>query len=575
MKKLQKRIKDALGVYREKGLQGLNLHAQNKIINRREARKYQKWLEKCGTLTNEKRAEIKKEIENLTVKPLISVVMPIYNVDEKWLRLCIESVLAQIYENWEFCIADDASPAKHIRKILEEYAAKDKRIKTIFRTENGHISAASNSALELATGEFCVLLDHDDELSEDALFYVAKEINDFPDTAMIYSDEDLIDERGRRFAPKFKPDFSRDLMYSLNLITHLSAYKTSLLRKINGFQIGAEGSQDYDLALRVFEEIDEKQIRHIPRILYHWRVIKGSVAYSLDEKPYAHERAREAIRAHLNRLGKRAKVEQAIINLHRVRYELPENLPKVSLILSAYSEKSARDFIALTDYENLEIILISESQNTNYKLQIPTNNFAETLNLAVAQADGEILCFAETNLKPLSKSWLKELVGFALQKEIGAIGAKILDSDETVLHGGLIVGTEEIISAAHRGFPRTAHGNFLRLQMINNFSAVSISVFCVRKKLFEEIAGFNSENLPKRFFDADFCLKLREKKYRIVLTPYAELIKIDKQKRLNFEENPNASEIEYFTEKWCEIMKNDPFYNPNFSKYDASFSIDV
>ena len=189
--------------------------------------------------------------------------------------------------------------------------------------------------MKIAIGEFCVLLDHDDELSEDALFYVAKEINDFPETEMIYSDEDLISAKGRRFEPKFKPDWSRDLFYSLNLITHLSAYKTEVLQKIGGFTIGLEGSQDYDLALRVIEEIPEKHIRHIPKILYHWRVIKGSVAYSGDEKPYAHDAARRAIGAHLERCGKKASVEQTIYNLHRVRYELPENLPKVSLILIA------------------------------------------------------------------------------------------------------------------------------------------------------------------------------------------------------------------------------------------------
>lgn len=533
----------------------------------RENKKYQSWL-KSNELNEQKHAEIRAEIESFSAKPLISVVMPVYNVEEKWLRLCIESVLEQIYENWEFCIADDASPSPHIRQILEEYAAKDKRIKVVFRKENGHISAASNSALEIATGEFCVLLDHDDELSADALFYVVKELNEFPETSFIYSDEDLIDINGKRFAPKFKPDFSRDLMYSLNLITHLSAYRTEILRKIGGFRIGAEGSQDYDLALRVIEEISETNIRHIPRILYHWRVIRGSVAYSSDEKPYAHSRARDAIRAHLERCGKKAKVSKAIINLHRVQYELPENLPKVSLILSADSEKEIKDFIADTDYENLEVVAISKSE-------IASKNLAESLNFAAAKIDGEILCFADANLKPLSKDWLKELVSFAIQTEIGAVGAKISDEKANVLHGGLIVGTNEIVSSAHKDLPRIVEGNFLRLQLINNFSAVSISAFCVRKNLFEEIGGFDAENLPNHFFDADLCLKLREKKYRIVFTPYAELMEIDARKRLNSEENPDAFEIEYFAKKWREKLERDEFYNPNFSQKDASFSMKI
>ncbi len=588
---LSKKIAKLNRTAKERGWSGVVQLANEFGRKRTEAKKYQKWL-KAHELTENKRAEIRAQISKFQHKPKISVVLPVYDVAEKWLRLCIESVLNQLYENWELCIADDASPSAHIRKILQEYAAKDERIKTIFRAENGHISAASNSALELATGEFCVLLDHDDELAEDALFWVAKEINDFPETQMIYSDEDLIDEKGKRYAPKFKPDFSRDLLYSLNLITHLSAYKTDILRKIGGFRIGAEGSQDYDLALRVIEEISEKQIRHIPRILYHWRVIRGSVAYSLDEKPYAHSRAREAIGAHLERTGKRAHVSEAIINLHRVQYELPANLPKVSLILSADSEESVRDFIGQTDYENLEIVLISKAE-TRALARVRSSGFdtlaharvsafvaesqskAETLNLAIAQTSGEILCFADANLKPLAEDWLKELVGFALQTEIGAVGAKILDADETVLHGGFVIGTREIVSASHRGFSRDADGNFLRLQMVNNFSAVAVSCLCVRKNLFETVGGFDAENLPNRFFDADFCLKLRERNYRIVFTPYAELIKINTNKRLNLEENSTDLEREYFAEKWREIIKCDPFYNPNLSKRDASFSIKI
>ncbi len=561
--KIRKKLARVSRIAKTSGSSGIKLYLKSLQRKYRESRKYRIWI-KAHKLTEIKRCEIRGEIESFQIKPKISVVLPVYNVEEKWLRLCIESILRQIYENWELCIADDASPSPHVRKILEEYAAKDKRLKIVFRAENGHISAASNSALELATGEFCALLDHDDELAEDALFYVAKEINNFADVQMIYSDEDLIDERGRRYAPKFKPDFSRDLMYSLNLITHLSAYRTEILRKIGGFRVGAEGSQDYDLALRVIEEINENQIRHIPRILYHWRVIRGSVAFSLDEKPYAHERARESIRAHLERQGKRARVSQAIINLHRVRYDLPANLPKVSLILSDGEDfqTEVEIFKEKTDYQNLEIV---ESGAET----------AENLNRAAAESSGEILCFVNANLKPFAKDWLAELVGFALQKEIGAVGAKIFDADESVLHGGLIIGTNEITSSAHQGFSRDEMGNTLRLQVVSNFSAASISCLCVRKILFEETGGFNALNLPNRFFDADFCLRLREKNYRIVFTPYAELIKNDANKRLNLERNSTAGEKDFFVKKWSGVMKRDPFYNPNLSKRAASFSIDI
>lgn len=567
---------------KEKGLSGIKLYLKSLRWKYEEKKKYQKWI-KIHQITDEKRLEIRRQIESFAHKPKISVIMPVYDVGEKWLRLCIDSVLRQLYENWQLCIADDASPSPHVRKILNEYAAKDERIKIVFRAENGHISAASNSALELAGGEFVALLDHDDELAEDALFWAAKEINDFPDARMIYSDEDLIDERGRRHSPKFKPDWSRDLFYSLNLITHLSVYKTEVLREIGGFLEGAEGSQDYDLAMRVVERISENQIRHIPKILYHWRAIRGSVAFSMDEKPYAHERARNALRSHLERTGKQAKISRAVSNLHRTRYELPENLPKVSLILAAdedADEQTIRNFVEQTDYENFEIVLISKTDvrapvSAAKILVCDKTSTAERLNFAAAQVDGEILCFADANLKPLSKDWLAELASFAFQKEIGAVGAKLLSKDEIVLHGGLIIGTGGAVGAAHRGLLRTGEGNFLRAQLVNNFSAVSVSCLAVRREVFESTGGFDAKNLPDKFFDADFCLKLREQNYRIVFTPYAELIQTNEKKRLNVQKNPTAGEKDYFVRKWRKVVGRDPFYNPNLSYKSEDFSIEI
>ena len=276
------------------------LHAGGAARADHGPRTYERWL-----ATHEHPpADSAKEIVAFAYKPKISIITPVYNPDVRWLRKCIESVLRQSYHEWQLCLCDDASTDPEVTKVLQEYAAAEPRIALHTSPQNEGISLASNHALRLAAGEFVALLDHDDEVTEDGLYWVAAEMNDHPECDMIYSDEDMIDARDRRYEPKFKPDWSRDLLYSLNLITHLSAYRTDLVRQIGGFRLGYEGSQDYDLALRIIEKTTNERIRHIPRILYHWRAIPGSVALNLDEKPYAHERAREAIRDHFLRFAK-------------------------------------------------------------------------------------------------------------------------------------------------------------------------------------------------------------------------------------------------------------------------------
>lgn len=559
---------------------------QSQINSLRQKIAYQRWIRRCDTLTDKDRRKLRRRIEDFSNKPLISVILPVYNVEEKWLRRCIDSVIGQIYQNWELCIADDHSPKPHVRRVLEEYAEKDQRIKIVFRPENGHISAASNSALELAAGEFTALLDHDDELSEDALFCVAKEIDDLPEIQMIYSDEDLIDEKGGRFGPKFKPDWARDHFYSGNIVTHLSAYRTELLRRIGGFTVGLEGSQDYDLALRAIEQIDESQIRHIPRVLYHWRVIRGSVAYSGDEKPYAHEAARRAIGAHLERIGKKATVEETVHNLHRVRYGLPESLPKVSLILlsaiedAEFCEEAVRIFRQETDYQNLEIALVlnrrtrdSGDRPGTKTIFCETASEAERYNNAVIAASGEILCFAEVNLRPLGRDWLREMVSFALQKEIGAIGAKLLSPKETIIHAGLLIGNRGGIGVAHRGLPREKDGYLTRARLINNFSALSVSCLMMRRELFELCGSFDAENFPDRLFDVDLCLKLHSKGFRNVFTPHAELIQRDGGKLLQVQRGADEKELARLKQRWPDYFAKDPFYNPNLSKRSEMFGI--
>jgi Glycosyltransferases, probably involved in cell wall biogenesis len=523
-----------------------------RLDERAAPRLYRRWIRKFDTLTDNDREKIRRRIEKFRLKPLISVILPVYNVEEKWLRACLDSVLRQLYENWQLCIADDFSSAPHVRRVLEEYARKDRRIKCVFRSSNGHISAASNSALALAEGEFAAMLDHDDELAEHAFYAFVEEINHFPEADLIYSDEDMIDETGARYNPNFKPDFSRDLFYSLNLFTHLTVYRTEILRRIGGFREGKEGSQDYDLALRFTEEIPENHIRHIPQILYHWRAISGSVALASSEKSYAHERAREALREHFARLNVKANVSRGFYEFHRVTYELPENV-SVSLITGG---KQKTENSKLKNFETIHV----------------ENRSAEGFNAAVRQARGDVLIFLDGDFQMLNDGAFLELASFAQQEKIGAVGAKILNEDETVRNGGIILGANDLIGFAHQGLPKDRAGNLQRAQVVNNYSAVS-GAFAVRRELFKKLGGFDAKNFSHGLFDVDFCLRLGAEGFRTVFTPYAELLQKTPSSTEKILRLKNSAEVSNFKKKWKHEIESDRFYNPNLSLKDARFRL--
>lgn len=547
--KLPRKAVQALTFLKTGGPGGLLEYLQFLSRNLNERRKYQTWIKKGGLSSSEKAS---RHLAELTGRTRISVLVPVFNTDERWLRRCLDSVVGQSYPHWELCIADDASTAAHVRRVLDEYSSRDSRIKVAYRETNGHISAASNSALELATGEFTVLLDHDDELASDALSSIARELDAHRETAMIYSDEDLIDESGRRSDPKFKPAFSRDLLYSTNLITHLSGYRTDLLREIGGFRVGFEGSQDYDLALRVIERIDEFRIRHIPRVLYHWRTIKGSVAYSMDEKPYAHERARQAIGEHLERGGYAAKVFEAPHHLHRVSYRAAR--PSVSIILT--TDKNLDSLYGLVDDES-EVIRVER-----------TLEQARRLNEAARKATGEVLVFLDAGLSVRTADGFTELAAFALQKRIGAVGAKILTPRYFVEQSGLVLRSDLSVASAHQGIPYDAPGNLSRNLLTGNSSAVSSACMAISREEFETIGGFDPE--IGALFDVDLCLRLRESGKSIVVVPHVVLIRRAGGTRVKVIRRATDA----FQARWAKYVDHDPFCNPNL-KRDGTFRLDL
>jgi glycosyltransferase involved in cell wall biosynthesis/SAM-dependent methyltransferase len=562
---------------------------------------YRKWLRKFHTLEDLDRKIIAGHIPGFQHKPLISVLMPVYNPPLQFLDEAIRSVRYQLYPYWELCIADDASTDPEVRRIIHEHMAIDGRIKAVFRSGNGHISLASNSALELVTGEFVVLLDHDDLLSEDALFWVAEMLQRQPDAGLIYSDEDKIDEKGNRMDPYFKSDWNPFLFLGHNMISHLGVYRTALVREVGGFREGFEGSQDYDLAARIVEKLDPCQIVHIPRVLYHWRILPGSTAVGLGEKPYAQNASERAMNEHLLRTNIPGRVEKnrALGGMHRVFVDLPETPPLVSIIILAHNQEHSvrrciESIVLKTAYPAYEIILVDcgsddpaalayfTDLSKNEKIRLLQDsgplNFSRLHNTAAKEARGEVLILLNNDTEVLSPDWLAEMVSLALLAKIGAVGAKLLYPDGTVQHGGILMGVAECSAHAHNGIPKEAGGYLGRAQLLQMYTAVSAACLAVRRSVFEEVDGLDEEGLKVGYNDVDLCLKLRKQGYWNVWTPFVQLIQHESfsggegdtpEQRHRF-----WREISLLKKRWPSSFFHDPAYNPNLSvdKPDFSFA---
>jgi glycosyltransferase involved in cell wall biosynthesis len=559
---------------------------------------YAEWIRRYDTLTENGRRLIRGRIENLKHQPVISVIMPTYNTSPQWLVESIESVRKQLYPQWELCIADDASTDSRVHSILERYAAEDDRIKLVFRRSNGHISAASNTALTLASGDYVTFLDHDDLLAEHALFWVADAIGNRPDAELIYSDEDKIDTAGRRTDPYFKCDWNEDLFYSHNMICHLSVYRTKTVRELGGLREGYEGAQDYDLALRCIERIEPRQIIHIPRVLYHWRIHPGSTASGGNAKPYALRAGEMAINEHLQRKGTAGRAEAlADLRMYRVRYQLPPVVPLVSLIIPTRNSLSlirqcVRSILKKTTYQRYEIILVdnaSDDQDTlRYLATLKKHpnvrvirddqpfNYSAINNAAVKLSSASVIGLLNNDIEVISPHWLSEMVSHALRPGVGAVGAKLLYRNETLQHAGVVLGIRGIAGHAHRNLRRHQSGYFARARLIQSFSAVTAACLVIRKDIFEKVGGLNEE-LQVAFNDVDFCLRVREAGYRNIWTPYAELYHYESATRGNDDSAEKQScllkESTYMKQRWGNLLLNDPAYSPNLSFEYEDFSL--
>jgi glycosyltransferase involved in cell wall biosynthesis/LmbE family N-acetylglucosaminyl deacetylase len=587
-------------IKRSEGLSGV-LSRINKRLGfpiRMDSGNYRAWLKKYAQKNIRDKQAIQIDIEQFDSSPLVSVIMPTYNTPLRFLKAAVDSVRTQIYPNWELCIADDSSSQDEVRNYLKNLQASDSRIKVTFRAVNGHISAASNDALSLACGEWVALLDHDDLLANDALYWVVKTLQTRADAGLIYSDEDKINASGERYDPYFKPDWSPELLLSQNYICHLSVFRRSLVTSVGGFRLGLEGAQDHDLILRCSAALKPHQIVHIPRILYHWRAIAGSTALALEEKNYANDAGVRAVSDFLSANNWGGEVHALPNGYYQVEPSLPEQLPWVTLIIPT---RNAHELVRMciesildkTTYANYDILLVDNGSDNpeslayfsqlsqHPRIQVVRDdrefNYSALNNAAVALAKGDIIGLVNNDIEIITPNWLQEMVGLALRPGVGAVGARLWYPNETLQHAGVVIGVGGVAGHAHLHRRRQDGGYFGRAQITQNFQAVTAACLLVRKAAFLQVGGLNEVNLKVAFNDVDFCLKLIEAGLRNVWTPFAEMYHHESATR-GYENTPAkqarfASEVDYMHQRWGDTLKYDPSYNPNLSLTDAQFSL--
>ena len=562
-------------------------------------KEYQLWR-KLKEHQYENCPELRDNEKTLVDRPLISVIMPVYNTPEPYLEQAIKSVLDQVYQEWELCIADDKSDNPEVGQILTRYASSDSRIKVTTRDRNGHISAASNSAIQTASGEYIAFLDHDDLLTPDALYQIAVFINQHPDADLIYSDEDKLDVLGTPITPYFKPDWSPDNLLSRMYTGHLSVYRRKIVDKIGGLRTGFEGSQDHDLALRFTEQTSA--IYHLPKVLYHWRMHSESAALNMEVKDYASEAGRKAISEAIHRRGEPGDVE--IIANARGRYRVRYRLQKDALVTIIIPTRDLADTLQIclksifskTSYTNFEVIQIdngSKEQETKDLFQswltlepdryrviecdIPFN-YSKLNNIAVTHARGEYLLFLNNDIEVISDDWLEGLLEHAQRESIGAVGAKLLYSDDTIQHAGVLLGVGELQTAGHvfNGYSANEDGYFGSLDMVTNYSAVTAACLMCKKDTFLKVGGFD-EDLSVAYNDVDLCIKFRERGLNNIFVPHVRLYHYESKSRgyEDTEEHRNRlrSEAHILQKKWGDTLKIDPFYNCNLNKKLGNFQI--
>lgn len=551
---------------------------------------YQSWIIVNQT-TEKTRNKLRERLsQTIGILPKVSVVMPVYNPPKEFFELAVASVRNQIYENWELCIADDASSAPWVRQRLQELANEDGRVRVCFREQNGNISLASNSAAELATGDFLLFFDQDDLLTIDALAEVALYLAEHTSTDVLYSDDDKIDSEGKRFAPQFKPDWSPELLLSYMYFSHLFVVRRTLFESVDGFRVGFEGSQDYDLALRVTEQA--RKVAHLPYVLYHWRVLPGSTAASGDAKPASFEAGRRAVVEAFERRGANAEVfrpEWAVKGGNGIFWhDFSDNGPTVSIVIPTKNQKEMLkrciDSIEKTTYRNYEVVIIDndsdESDAVSYlqslshrvlKIQNPKDKFSYAYinNRAVEQVNSKYVLFLNNDTEVREPKWLSRMVGYAELTGVGAVGARLLYPDGRIQHAGIVHGYYNgMAGPAFKLLPAWNYGYLSYAMVTRNFSAVTAACLLTSRQLFLEHGGFDEEQFSVAYNDVDYCYRLIDSGLRCVYSPGSELYHYEGLSR-GFKDDPR--EILAFRRKY--LGRVDQYYNPNLSLLNEHFEV--
>lgn len=533
------------------------------------------------------------EILSLQYKPLISIIMPVYNTNVEFLRSAVESVEKQWYKNWELCISDDASTNQNTLDYLKSIQDNSK-IKIKFLDKNLHISGASNEALNMATGDYIALLDHDDELTSNALYEVVKVINT-TDAKFIYSDEDAIIENVF-CKPHFKPDYSHDMLLSHNYICHFAVIEKLLIDKVIGFSEGVDGAQDYDLFLKVLENTNK--VFHIPEVLYHWRRHLNSISCCKNAKSILQESGKTALSRAITRRNLDATVEKGnkYAFMYRVKYKIID-APLISIIIPFRDKpellkKCINSILNKSSYTNFELIGINNSSTDKKTFQlmeyfsnkdprlhfIDLNipfNYSKLNNYAVTKfSKGEHILLLNNDTEIISEDWIESLLEHSQREEIGAVGGLLIYPNNRIQHAGVIIGLEGVSAHPHNKQPISKRGYQGRPHHIQNLSAVTGACLMVKKKQYLEIGGLDEENLAITCNDIDFCLRLREKGYRNIYTPYCKLYHYESASRGSKLKEQRRYEKDYMRKRHAEILKNgDPYYNPNLSLKKPGFTL--